>query len=342
MKYDAQLGSLKNDLLQVKNILIILPPAGNVDRLAAALSLMLALEKADKKVVVVTEDTIKVAYSNLYGIGAVKNSIPKLASGNLTITLEGVVAADGTVPTLEKLDWYPEGSNLNLVFHVVPGQRFEPTKVSPKYPDGEIDLIFILGAKTLNDLGNIYPDNQELFNKTPIVVINNNPASESPFGKVNIIDTANPSLSEMVWQILQDLSLNIDSDLATNIITGIYDATSQLTTNLTPGIFATIAAALQSGAKLPNQVQTAPQPLPQVPIVEPQPAQGPVSPINQWFNFQSNPNPPAAVSSQATQPQQSAQEEKPMGEIAVSGNPEMDNPAPDWLTPKIFKGGNVG
>jgi hypothetical protein len=36
-------------------------------------------------------------------------------------------------------------------------------------------------------------------------------------------------------------------------------------------------------------------------------------------------------------------EERPMGEIAQSTNPEIEStPTPDWLVPKIFKGGNLG
>jgi hypothetical protein len=40
---------------------------------------------------------------------------------------------------------------------------------------------------------------------------------------------------------------------------------------------------------------------------------------------------------------QSSPEEQPAGEAVMSSNPEVEaNPTPDWLVPKIFKGGSLG
>jgi septal ring-binding cell division protein DamX len=50
----------------------------------------------------------------------------------------------------------------------------------------------------------------------------------------------------------------------------------------------------------------------------------------------------------ATQPiqdskPQSSPEERPAGEATTTTNPEAEaNPTPDWLVPKIFKGGSLG
>ncbi len=76
-----------------------------------------------------TEDTIRVSHTHLYGVGAVKNKIESPKGGNFIVVLDGVVDPNAPeerkVPTLDHVDWYPEGSSLNLVFHPVDGQRFE-------------------------------------------------------------------------------------------------------------------------------------------------------------------------------------------------------------------------
>lgn len=375
MKYDNLLAGLKTQLPNTKNILVILPSQLSVDKLAAGLSLHLALEQAGKQTTIVSEGVLQVGHSNLYGVGQVKQSLPQLGGGSLTLTLEGVVVSEGpqsgTVPALEKLDWYPEGQNLNLVFHVLPGQTFQPKNIVPKYSNSSFDLIFIIGANSFENIGKIYSENIQIFGNSQIVVVNNDPQS-GQFGHFNILDTNSSTLSEMVAQIIPGLSLPMDGDSATNLLAGIYETTNNLTVNVKPDTLFAAGYAMQSGGRVPasapqatsmeqqfsqtfsqsvlggsgqqtmnSSYQTPTPPQPQVvesghvtPItpnpeqfVVPQVAE--VSPINSVVNV----------------PSIQAHEEKPMGEFAVAGggeNLEGANPSPDWLTPKIYRGGGLG
>ncbi|KKQ81116.1 MAG: hypothetical protein UT04_C0082G0002 [Candidatus Daviesbacteria bacterium GW2011_GWF2_38_7] len=133
MKYDAQIAEFKNLLPSAKNILIAVPAGADIDKLAAGLSLFLTFETAGKEVSIVCDDNILVSQSHLFGVDHVSKNISLSEGGNLTLTLEGVAAADGSVPSLEKLDWYAENNNLNLVFHVLPGQTFQPSRIVPKF-----------------------------------------------------------------------------------------------------------------------------------------------------------------------------------------------------------------
>src|SRR5688572_23093430 len=117
MKYDSQLTELKNLLPTSKNILIAMPANASIDQLASGLALFLTLQNAGKQVSIVCDDTIKVGQSHLFGVDHIQKNLPSTEGGNLTLTLEGVAASDNTIPALEKLDWYAENSNLNLVFH---------------------------------------------------------------------------------------------------------------------------------------------------------------------------------------------------------------------------------
>lgn len=471
LKYDTQLTDVKSRLQSTSRMLIVLPQNLNNDNLAAGLSLYLALKSAGKSVDIVSTGTPLVSHSNLFGLGEVKNHTSKAGAGNFVISLDGVVDNTGSmqqVPALEKLDWYPEGTKLNLVFHVVPGQRFEPTNITSRHEQSGYDLTWVIGCQNLNELGEIFTSNSQYFAQSQVVNIDNNQGNGN-YGFANIVDAQASSLSEIIAQILPSLTLNMDSDIASNIIAGVYSATNNLTQKINPDTFMVISQAVQVGGTLPNmsqpaqpqevqQAQPAPQPdqfQPQPAVVAPQfdfsnqtpqpaePIAQPIMPVDnqaqnslasspfivapqdinipmppyqpepqpiqtpepqfqfnqtqpvqaaapqsapsipqansQGFDlrqiFQNPGMPSAAVPADpqplntypvptveqiyqptgggheyepAPQPQQPdaakvSMDERPMGEVAQSANPEVEStPTPDWLVPKIFKGGNLG
>lgn len=390
-KYDSALTDLKNSLPQVKKVLVALSASLTIDSLAAGLALALSLKQSGKETSIVTADSIKVSHSNLYGVGQVEAELPKASGGNLTLTLEGVVAADGSVPSLEKLDWFPEGENLNLVFHVLPGQKFEPKRIVPKVSgSGGFDLAFVVGASALESLGSVYSLNKEILSGLRIVNIDNS-GNNTKFGTLALVDPEAGTLSEMVAQVIQGLGLPFDSDSASNILAGIYESTQNLTTNVKPDTFISVGVAMQSGGKAPSptqQPQMSAQPQLQATPQPTTPAQEYAQnfpPLNQVFGFPVTPqapapqpqtpanagldtppvfaNPPASSgfnnpsdsgfgnpqgSDNFTVPQvvgsdsAPSPEEQPATEYATTPTPEVVNPEPDWLTPKVYKGTNIG
>lgn len=252
LKYDHQLTEVKTRLPGANRILIVLAQNLNTDNLAAGLSLYLSMKAAGKKVDIVSTGTPLVSQSNLYGIGEIKNDIPKSGAGNYIISLDGVVDNTGTmqqVPALEKLDWYPEGSKLNLVFHVVPGQRFEPTNVTTSHEQSGYDLTWIIGCQSLNELGNLFISNSQYFAQSQVINVDVNPLN-SYFGFANVIDPQASSISEILAHILPSLTLNQDRDVASNIIAGIYSATNNLTQKVNPDTFLAVSQAVQAGGSL--------------------------------------------------------------------------------------------
>lgn len=350
MKYDNQLTEVKNALPNAKNILITLPTGSDIDKLASALSLYLVLKNQGKEVAVACEDTIKVAQAHLFAIDQVKNTIPQLNSGNYSITLEGVAIPDassptgGRVPSLEKLDYYVSGNNLNLVFNILPGQAFQPTNVIPGFQGG-FDLIITIGTASLSNLGSIYTGNQTKFTGTHIVNIDNNSANTN-FGKTNVIDPAASSISEMVVDVILSLGLVLDADTASNLLTGIFDATSNMTNQkVIADTYLAVATALRVGGKKPGFVTE--QANTSIPMNTTQPTPGfdlsmfmpkeSISTSNDTFTVPPVvPTAPAASKVSAGKPERPSPEERPMGEGVVS------EAEPDWLTPKVFKGTSVG
>jgi len=288
MKYDSQLGELRNLLPTAKNILIALPAGADIDKLAAGLALFLTFTSQGKEVSIVCEDTLTVGQSHLFGIDHVQKNVPALgAGGNLTLTLEGVASSSGTIPALEKLDWSAENNNLNLVFHVIPGQIFQPSKIVPKYQGSGFNLIFVLGAANLDSLGSVYKQSAGSF--TGVHVVNIDSQNNSQFGQTNVVDTNASAVSEVLTQVLIDLGINVDADTATNLLAGIFLASNNLTSDKV------------NADTYQIQVPTQPE----------------------ISNF--------------IQPNTPSPEERPMQEGVVSETIE-----PEWLTPKIFKGSNLG
>lgn len=299
LKYDHQLTEVKSRLPASNRILIVLPQNLNTDNLAAGLALHLSLKSTGKQVDVVSTGTPLVSQSNLYGIGDIKNDVTKGGGGNFIISLDGVVDTTGTmqqVPALEKLDWYPEGSKLNLVFHVVPGQRFVPTNITSRHEESGYDLTLVIGCQSLNELGNLFISNSQYFAQSQVINIDVNPLN-AYFGFANVIDPQASSISEIVAHILPSLTLNMDRDVASNIITGIYSATNNLTQKVNPDTFLAVSQAVQVGGTLPAS------PLPSVPAPEaridfqpqielqPEPVMqtnipSPVSPVSDSSQFQ--------------------------------------------------------
>jgi hypothetical protein len=360
-KYDSQLTELKNLLPTAKSILIAIPAGADIDKFASGLALFLSLQAQGKEVTVASDETIRVAQSHLYGIDHVQKTLPSTGGGNLTISLEGVAATDGTIPALEKLDWFPEGTNLNLVFHVIPGQTFQPARIVPHYQGSGFNLIFVIGAASLNSLGSVYSSNQSIFSGVHIVNVDNQPANTG-FGGTNINDPASSSVSEIMVDLISSLSLPFDSDTASNLLAGIFDATENMANQkVGADTYLSVANCLRVGGRKPgvNAPQQNPAfdasafmtpPQPSEPVApQPAPTQSepaptdfvapPVVPVStmptpdEQFFVPSNP-----VQSGFNAP---SPEERPAGEV-VNNAETIEQPEPGWLTPKVFKGTSVG
>lgn len=329
LKYDHQLTEVKSRFPSANRILIVLPQNLNTDNLAAGLSLYLSLKSAGKKVDIVSTGTPLVAQSNLFGIGEVRNHVAKAGAGNFIISLDGVVDNTGSmqqVPALEKLDWYPEGSKLNLVFHVVPGQRFEPTNITSRHEEAGYDLTWVIGSQNLNELGDLFISNSQYFAQSQVVNIDNNPQN-AYFGFANVVDPQASSLSEIVAQVLPSLTLNMDRDVASNIITGIYGATNNLTQKINPDTFMVVSQAVQVGGTLPNASQ---QPVVEQsqPVAQPQPMQAQSTPV---VEPQVAPQ-PTVVEPAPVQPQYSA----PVANTSTQSQPFDSNQSASSLAGSPF------
>ncbi|QQG43683.1 MAG: hypothetical protein HYW45_01540 [Candidatus Daviesbacteria bacterium] len=354
MQVMGLVGEIKNLLPSAKNILIALPVGVNIDKLAAGLSLYLSLKQAGYEISIVGEDTMRVSQAHLFGVDQVQQTLPEVGGGDLIVTLEGVAVPDTTsetgwkVPNLTNIDYNTTAGNMELIFRTN-SSPLQPTKIVPRYQGGRPELIFVLGAANLNSLGAVYT-NQTIFSGVHLVNIDSE--ANANFGQTNIVDPSAASISEMVAVLLNSLGLNIDQDVATNLLAGIFDGTANLTSNkVNADTFMAVSQLLQKGGQKPalsQQLQTGgldlsglmpnqPAPVSPQPIVQPTPVV-PAPPSLNINPITNEPfvNPPVVGVNSApiSQPGNSSPEERPSMETVVSEN-EIE---PGWLTPKIFKG----
>lgn len=370
MKYEAQINDLKKAIGEAKHILVLMPQQATPDHLAAGLALYLSLMQSQKDVAIATDSTILVGHTHLFGVGQIQNKMPQSDGGNLVITLGGV-AENGTAPALQRLDYSTSGNDLNLVFYVLPGQKFEPKFITPHY-EGGFDLIVTIGAQNLQSLGSIYTQNQPSFEGVQIINIDREGAN-AQYGTVNIVDPEASSLSEMLGHILYENQMPVDPDVATNILSGIYAGTNNLQ-NGSADTFSLIGESLKRGGQRPAPTvqpiaqpvapapTPAPEPQPAVTIAPPQPAplvQPPVAAaaapaLNQFFappqNYQgapivtpvAQPVAPQAAPTHESQPVYNQTPEEAVSGEGVAGGEQIVTPEPDWLTPKVYRSGNIG
>lgn len=82
------------------------------------------------------------------------------------------------------------------------------------------DLLVSLEVSNLERLGRIYSDNVALFQRLPLLNIDHHQIN-CLNGTVNLIDPSAAAVSEQVYELLEALGVEIDTDIATCLLTGL-------------------------------------------------------------------------------------------------------------------------
>lgn len=251
MEQFDRFSSIQESLSTAQSIFIALPKNPNYDRVAAGLALYLALKKTGKQVFIASPQEMTVEFSSLVGVDKIKT---KPEGRNLTISF------DYLEDSIEKVSYNIEGDKFNLV--IQPKEGFPPLssdKVKYSYSGGQADLVFTIGIRAIEDLGDFYKDNQRLFEKVKII-------------DINIEEEA--SISEKITKLIADLRLPVDSDIASNLFYGIERTTGNFSSPKTnAGTFEAAAFCLKAGArKITKKFPGPKKPRPKV-TLEPMPTE---------------------------------------------------------------------
>lgn len=343
---------IKDLLSQHTHVGIMLSKNPQVDHAAAGLSLYLGLRQIGKSVIIVSPTQPTVEISNLVGIDKVKNTLG--ADGNdLTVSFP---YADGEI---EKVSYNLDKDN-NLLHIVVKagekGLSFQDQDIQFKRGGGKVPaLMFFVGVPRLTDLGNLF--NPDAFKDTTIVNIDNRPDNQG-FGDVLLVSPKFSSVSEQIAHLLSQIeAIEIDQDIAQNLLSGIAQATNDFQDSKTSYLAFEMAGVLmKKGAvrKKASQKEERPesnasffpyqpqqQQRMQQPLQRPQPFPKPFP-----RQFQPQQNQPQQTQQQSFQSQQQSQRpvqnQPPIMPQQNQDNRQQQRQAPpDWLTPKVYKGSTV-
>lgn len=218
-------------------ILISQNPTG--DCVAAATALYLGLNKISKNISLTCQN--KVEY-DLTAVDKIQNTI-NVGGDSLMISFP---YKEGSI---DKVDYNIQGDYFNLIITPQPGhQKLDPNQVKYSYTGGNVDFFIVIDSPTLNNLGEIYQENQSLFTGKDIINIDRH-LTNSYFGTINFVDKTISSISELILRVLEVLNIDIDKDIATNLYAGIASSTNNFTSYSTnANTFENIAKLLKKGA----------------------------------------------------------------------------------------------
>lgn len=318
---NTTLQRLKDAIEKNQSMGIAVGKNPSLDEMGAALALYLILKNLQKQVSVASPTEPIVALSSLVGIDRVKSKLASGEGGDLTVAFP---YREGEI---EKVSYTIENNRLNIIVKAgAEGLSFSEKDVEYIRGGGEsVNLLFVIGAHKLSDLGSIYSD--DAFQNTTIVNIDNNTANER-FGDIVLVSDQFTSLSEQVSDLVMTLGLRIDVDTAQNLLDGIISATHDFQNPDASSLAFEMAGILmRAGGSREKAVAAIRGPRQQGRVEERKP-----DTTRQRVQQAPMPQEAPMVSEQR---QESGQNQKPMQPAETD---QQEEPPSDWLTPKVYKG----
>src|SRR3989344_3204673 len=128
--------------------------------------------------------------------------------------------------------------------------KFSATDVSFKNARFPYELIITLHAPSLDNLGEIYEKNTDLFFETPIINIDHHPNNEY-YGEINHVDLTATSTAEIVASLIEEFESGLmDEHIATSLLTGIIVETNSFQhVKTTPKAFLKASQLIAQGGR---------------------------------------------------------------------------------------------
>jgi len=207
-----------------------------IDDMASGLALYLGLKAAQKNVSIASPTEPIVEVSSLVGINKVSTTLSG-EGGDLVVTFP---YKDREI---EKVSYSLENGYLNIIVKAgEDGLSFTEKDVQYKRGGGGLPtLLFIVGTPRLSDLGGLF--NPDALKDTTVVNIDNK-ADNQGFGDIVVVSPRSSSVSELMANLLEDLALPIDVDIAQNLLLGISFSTDNFQDSKTSATAFEMAAML--------------------------------------------------------------------------------------------------
>jgi len=308
-----QINQARSLVETAKEVVIALPVNPNFDCVAAALSLYLGFSVRGVVTSLICASAMTVEFSHLIGVDKVTKNLNGNHGKNLVISFP---YQEGSI---EKVSYNIENDTFNLVIEPREGYPIvTQDMIKFSQSGGNTDFIITIGASKLSDLDYLYNDNQQFFSSKPILNIDID-SQNTRFGRINIVDPNISSLSELTLSLFSNFGLQMNSDIATNLLAGITSGSQNFTSPQTQASsFEAAAMCIRSGARKITLGAKASA------VVQPSP------PVMPTFNK------PINISKTQPAKQKSFQSQQPQPQKKQAGEAP-----PDWLKPKIYKGSTL-
>ena len=321
-------NSFKNVIGQSKSIIVLIPTKPYFDQVASALSLYLAF-RDEKDITVYSPSPMTVEYNRLVGVNKIAY---ELGNKNLVIRFVDYKATD-----IERVSYDIENSQFRLT--VIPKQKIAPPskdQIELAYAGVSSDTVIIIGGANETHFPAL--SSKDLTGAN-IVHIGTRDISLST--SKNYVSFSRPasSISEIVASLIKEEKGNFDSDIATNLLMGIEEASNNFSDpSVTAETFSIFAELMKAGGKrmgAQGAVQRRDFPMGSVPGDLPRPSiqrelqNNPQTPRQAFMHRPVSNNPKSQANTE--QPAKASENSQDASEKAPS----------DWLKPKIFKGTTV-
>ena len=222
-----------------KKILIVFGQNPEGDSIGSAFGLALMLRKLNKETQIISSSVLPEKFSFL---PLFEESMDKPV-----LSRDYIISINVPKNTISQLRYEVENEKMNIYISAN-GETISKEDISFEPFKFKYDLIFAINTPDLENLGEFYEKNTELFFETPIINIDHHPSNEY-FGKVNLVEIPASSTAEIITELAGTLEIELDEDIANCLLAGIISNTNSFQkTNTTPNSFTVAASLMSAGA----------------------------------------------------------------------------------------------
>lgn len=234
------LEHLQGVVAEAQSVVVIVS-ARKFDYLAAATSLVLGLKNIGKNVYFLSAGEFEGDSSILAGMDQIQ---PELGNRNLQISFPYDPQA------VNKVSYHIDEEAQKFFLVVQPEKNQSPldsNQVTFSYAGAEADLLFLVGVNSYEELDDLYYGYEEFYQQTQTVALH---TFQSPLGTFKFDSGETDSLSGLVYLLLDKFGVEINSDIATNLLAGIEDISDSFhSLSTSPYSFEAAGALMRQGAR---------------------------------------------------------------------------------------------
>jgi len=194
-----------------RNIAVIPSKVVGIDAFGAGVALYHMIKELDKNVSFIYPGKVPEKVGNLINPEEITKDVGKRSL---------LVSIDYSDTDASKVNYSTDDDVLYLTINPIPEDFDKNEKVKSSITGFDFDIIFVVGAQRVSDLGSTFKNLDSASRTSKIINIDNTEKNEK-FGFVNVIDNSVNSVSQLIMSKVLDWELNINEKAAKALLEGI-------------------------------------------------------------------------------------------------------------------------